>query len=494
MSTGTEKPKKWRRIGRILFAVFILAGLGWLAYFFFMPSPVPKVELEIDRIDPGWRWADLQEASAAIPDEQNPAITVLKCVELIPRGWPGPRAEGGEDGEYADVVSEVTALPPAQLPSADQAKELETALGKVHDTLALAATLADFPKHGRFPNKINPGNPLGANRIYSSEARVLASLLQGDMVWKLQRDDYAGAAAACRGVFGVARAFGDDGTMIHQVARLAVHSEAAHSIERLLAQGQYAEPILAQLQKLAAQERQETSLVQVLRWERASQHEQMIAMTANRPTGGKPQGTWDQAKEVFSRESWQHQMNRKALQQNHADFLGYATALIEWLKQPTTENEQRLDVFYAKANRPKNESRADAMYFIQTLVSWDKFVQRYQRDEALLYCAEAALAAERYRLKTGHWPAKLEDLAPDFFDSVPRDPFQPAGPLRCKRVADGLIIYSVGPDGEDNGGNIVHLGRAFRGMDIGLRLWDVPQRRQPPPVKKPVSVKKAADD
>jgi hypothetical protein len=56
---------------------------------------------------------------------------------------------------------------------------------------------------------------------------------------------------------------------------------------------------------------------------------------------------------------------------------------------------------------------------------------------------------------------------------------------------DGVVIYSIGPDGKDNGGK---LGKdpTKEGSDLGLRLWDISQRRQPP--KPPDKAPKDKDD
>ena len=62
-----------------------------------------------------------------------------------------------------------------------------------------------------------------------------------------------------------------------------------------------------------------------------------------------------------------------------------------------------------------------------------------------------AVAAERYRLKNGSFPAKAADLVPDFLPAVPIDPCD-GQPLRFKATAEELIVYSVGKDGVDNGG------------------------------------------
>ena len=73
-----------------------------------------------------------------------------------------------------------------------------------------------------------------------------------------------------------------------------------------------------------------------------------------------------------------------------------------------------------------------------------------------------------------------------FLDSIPVDPYD-GKPLRLKRMPDGLLIYSVGPDGKDNGGTIDPEQPYSPGSDMGLRLWDIDSRRQPPNL--PVAVK-----
>jgi hypothetical protein len=71
--------------------------------------------------------------------------------------------------------------------------------------------------------------------------------------------------------------------------------------------------------------------------------------------------------------------------------------------------------------------------------------------EALDCCDQTALAMNRYRLDHGAFPSHLDDLVPAYLDSVPFDPFD-GNPLRLTVKANQWIIYSIGPDGVDNGG------------------------------------------
>jgi hypothetical protein len=93
----------------------------------------------------------------------------------------------------------------------------------------------------------------------------------------------------------------------------------------------------------------------------------------------------------------------------------------------------------------------------------------------------ALLATERFRQAEGKWPASLDQLRPRFLSEVPLDPFD-GKPLRYKRLEDGVIVYSVGADGTDNGGILDRESPYKQGTDVGFRLWDVPHRRQSPRV------------
>ena len=91
------------------------------------------------------------------------------------------------------------------------------------------------------------------------------------------------------------------------------------------------------------------------------------------------------------------------------------------------------------------------------------------REAARRAALRLTLAAQRYRRQHGDWPAKLEDLVPDFIDTLPADPFGKSGEsLRLKRDGDELLIYSLGLNEVDDGGTLDE--RDTRRSDEGFRL------------------------
>ena len=67
---------------------------------------------------------------------------------------------------------------------------------------------------------------------------------------------------------------------------------------------------------------------------------------------------------------------------------------------------------------------------------------------------QTALAMYRYHLEKNAWPANLNELTPQYLDTVPLDPYDSTGtaPLRYTNGPLGVRVYSVGRDGKDNGG------------------------------------------
>jgi hypothetical protein len=113
-----------------------------------------------------------------------------------------------------------------------------------------------------------------------------------------------------------------------------------------------------------------------------------------------------------------------------------------------------------------------------------KYHHAYARSEAKHQCSIAALAAERFRRESGRWPKDLEELTPKFLPETPLDPFNDQ-PLGYRPTRDGVVLYSVGPEGKYGG--TYRDGKQDRqdaatydpsASSYEFRLWNVPLRRQ----------------
>jgi hypothetical protein len=98
-------------------------------------------------------------------------------------------------------------------------------------------------------------------------------------------------------------------------------------------------------------------------------------------------------------------------------------------------------------------------------------IRQTVKSQALHRAAAVAVAATRYRIENGSLPKSLDDLVPTFLPVEPADPFAVGGALRLEQTDDALLIYSIGPDGEDDGGPLPPGTEPVAGNDdVGLRL------------------------
>jgi hypothetical protein len=77
----------------------------------------------------------------------------------------------------------------------------------------------------------------------------------------------------------------------------------------------------------------------------------------------------------------------------------------------------------------------------------------FAEDRAAAYriMNELVFALAAYRAEQGEYPAELVKICPEYVKSLPEDPFG-TGPFRYKREPQGYVLYSVGPNGKDDGG------------------------------------------
>lgn len=93
-------------------------------------------------------------------------------------------------------------------------------------------------------------------------------------------------------------------------------------------------------------------------------------------------------------------------------------------------------------------------YAHQRLWSYSQLIDRQGLQSARHLVVLTLFAVRRYTRDHGHPPKLLNDLVPAYFTELPSDPY--SGKPLCYDAARGLI-YSVGADVRDAGGNLTHI-------------------------------------
>jgi hypothetical protein len=458
----------------LLLMLVVCLVLGASAYFHFEGDRrLQEAIAQADEKDPDWRWDDLEAKRAAVPDDQNAAWKVELAALALPEDWPAAKAS----------FREIRDLPPVIQLSEVHTNALAREFAARVDALGQARDLADYPA-GRYRTRTTM--ELFSRR--SPRQQQTASV--SDLLWFFaahlaQYKSWDEALATSRAILNTGRAYGDEPDLSAQLARMACQYSAWTSIERTLAQGNPSTAALAATQKLLEDELQQPLLLYALRGHRAQSHQVMLLLEANDIRQLHPEDS-DKALAVAASESAvgrvEHWLKLGWIKDNHARMLEWMNRAVEHSSLPVEEQSARFPELLEAYVAIKNEFLAGLRSPLATppLVPMLTAAKVFHRRQAELRCAVAVLAAERYRWAHGRWPETLSDLVPEYIAAVPLDPFD-GKPLRMGVLSDGLVIYSVGPDEQDNGGDLAdRKDPDYNGTDLGFRLWNVQQRRQAP--------------
>ena len=102
---------------------------------------------------------------------------------------------------------------------------------------------------------------------------------------------------------------------------------------------------------------------------------------------------------------------------------------------------------YREATRQFEETPQGLLARNFALSFYSAYYERVEMMEARRGLAALALAAFNYQNNHGRYPVTLDELVPNYIDTVPADPFD-LKPLKMKALADGLDLYSIGIDSQ----------------------------------------------
>ncbi len=440
---------RWRRRITLALLVLVVAAGGGIGLMFYLAEHQwHEAVAEADRLDPGWRFEELESRRDVIPDVENAARRVLAAAAALPASWP-PVTPG---------VRPLNALAPTEPLTADLVGLLTAVRAGAPAGLDEARKLKDLPR-GRFPIALDPTSvpDLGA---HTTEVLRVSQLLIPDALLRADDHDLDGATDATLALVNLARSCGDAPDYGAQHVRMKLRAPS-WQIERILAQGPPSAARLVALQRLLEAEEREPLFLFGARGLRAWMHATLEAVHEGRMhPGGLP--------------GWASPGLAANLRPT---ALRTTTRVVEIAKRPVEEQDEAL--------RQQWLPEADDGSFLARVYIGPKIhkvaadlLRDQLRSQAELRVLIVALAAERYRRDHDGWPASAAALVPDYLGAVPTDPFD-GRPLRYLRVVDGVIVYSTGPDGTDEGGKLDRVTPGVAGTDVGVQLWNADRRRWP---------------
>jgi serine/threonine protein kinase len=461
-----ERLWRWCRrnpvMSGLIALVVLLAGLLVLRFAGSGQDELLQVIVELDRSDPGWRIEQIEAQRSRIPDAENGALQAQAARRLLPAEWASP------DSPVQRLGAAIRKVPSQQRLKEKQVSAVRAELTRQARALAEARRLADFPGGGY---KVNwSRDALDTMIPHAQDCRILATLLELDAALRSHERDPDGAVHSSRAALNAGRSLGDEPILISQLVRMACVSIAVQSLQRVLAQGEPSDAALAAVQKLIEDEAGHPALLIMARSERGSMHWTMTAIEA---------GDLD-TRTIFKEADERRLLDfpsGTAARPMHARLLKRLTELVMIARLPTHEQMRAVEQWQQATNAAPLPERS------LHDIDFTKLVGRCLRTQGYLHSAAVAVAAERYRKAHGRWPEAAIDLVPGYLREVPVDPYAGAplryagAPLRYRRLGDGVVVYALGPDLEDDGGVLDQENPVRAGADIGFRLLDPRQRR-----------------
>jgi hypothetical protein len=443
----------WLGGALLLFFVVYYAFLCW------SDIELSEALARLDQDDPGWRLDDIEAARATIPDDENSARIVVAARALLPDEW-----------KIDDITTAVTALQAGQHLDASEYGHICNELNEWQPALVEARKLADFPR-GRHQLTFSRPNIYLTLLKDQQKVRAIGNLLTFDALRRAEELDFDGALSDCRAALNCGRSIGDEPLVLSSLIRRAAVTNACTTSILVLGEGEPSASALKVFQTALEEENAYPLLPLATRGERACLHELMTGIE----DGAVPMSLVTNNNKESSFENMARPVIQPKIKSEHAQLLSLLTRYYELVQRPDYE---RIAVEAALDNEIRAAPRTSI--FIRMLMpAMSQMSVRDRRNHAIYRSAIVCLAAERFRLTRGKWPANLEELVPNELSAIPLDAYD-GKPIRYIRLPDGIAVYCVGQDGVDDGGKTLDLIGFKPGTDCGFRLWDPAKRRQEP--------------
>ena len=173
------KPRRHRLRWLVVAGLLLVGAIAGVLFTLIDPSEQELREAlaEADRIDPGWRFEDLEARRKVIPDEENAALRVLAARQVMPAVW-ATGVPTAKKGAFIYPVNEaISRLPPPVQLDDVVARELAAELANVEAALVEARKLKGLSE-GRYPAALQVNGFFWGEAPALHRSREIATLLE----------------------------------------------------------------------------------------------------------------------------------------------------------------------------------------------------------------------------------------------------------------------------------------------------------------------------
>lgn len=424
-----------------------------------------------DQIDPGWRLADMVKEYQKLPMTEH-----FKPPLLL---WKGYMGWAGDD----------ISTRPGAIPYDPEGKDFAVRFPLPYFKILkerLQVPEATGLKVWRDELTLLDKEPWICQMAYDDNnmvqrARTIANYLYDEIELAAHDKNYADLPRLVRYQLRLSRYCLAAPRPINHLVGMALRNRCVIGLSHVLALGEPPAKVLAELQELLAAE-QELTFEYILRSARADKYNalekaqidpvlwQRIKDELMATLPGKPNSIHDRLYYFWKWLEVESAMRSPALAK--AEILEIGNVMIALIKSNPAEFF-RLDPGALPRYEPVQFKTAEHLLAKNFVSMCFKLVSAEAATRSQFQGIIVALACERYRQATGHWPTKMVDLQPEYLKDIPIDPY--IGQAMLYRVLnDGIVAYGVGTNGIDDGGDVLYLAGAPK--DRGVKLLNPDQR------------------
>jgi hypothetical protein len=381
--------------------------------------------------------AELNAWYQKVPDEENAALAFLEaCGEIQERDT---RAEGKLSDWFRKPATN-WAMPPELKTTVHLLVESNrVALEKLHQAARLSKR--------RYPADLSQG--FTAELKHLTKIKHGANLLRNEAFDHIEGSKIDEAAESVRVIYRIGESLSEEPTWISQLVRFAIYAIGNSAVEGVLNRGTISPPKLRSLVAALEDADATRGVVRGLAGERA------MAVAAFRfnalvPPSADDEGGENAAPRPMSSGAARFVAQASGIfERDLRFFLDTMETNLAIAAMRTPQNLEATNILAARSLEARRK-----FYFLSGLLlpAFEKTAPKQVRHEASVQLVRTALAVESYRAEHGgERPPNIDALVPTYLKQVPSDPFDGKA-LRYKLLEKGYVVYSIGPDGKDDGG------------------------------------------
>jgi type II secretory pathway pseudopilin PulG len=429
---SAEKPTPQRKVLQTLVILLVIIIAGFVAFRLILKSRL-NARLDAIRVDGYPATCAELDAWYTIPESaENAADTFIDSFSYYEK-W-----EGEEKRKLLPIAGQAE-LPLRTEPLAEETKALITEyLADNQQALELLHKGAAI-EHSRYPVDFSKGFEILLPDL--SNIRVGAFLLKLEAVLHAENGKSEKVAGSIKSTFGLAHSLSKEPILISQLVRIACQALAVLTLEHVINRTEFTDEQLVDLSRTLANAEGHFTLSRAFAGERCMGVSifKMPAAQIPRLVDGSssPLGVLRIALCKFA----------GLADMDAIIYIDLMNDYIESIQLPLHQREEAANAVDTKFD----ETSRIHVLLRAIMPALSRCTTIDLRTAAQLRTARAGLAIQRYRLATDGLPNTLSELTPTYLDEVPKDPFD-GKDLRYKKLETGFVVYSIGKDGNDDGG------------------------------------------